>query len=153
MTEKPTIVWEKWIDPFGRDIDEAKWTDYNSNIADINDIVSENEDLDEEDHTYYRKDTINNPIKVIASPLGLIPYNEHTASSKIFNFWLGHTNFNITETIKTAIEECDGVEILDIFTRYRFRIAVGKCFSDADTMRLINIKINTLISASYDQQS
>ena len=145
--EKPTIIWEKWIDPFGQDIDEAKSTDYNDNITDINDIVSEDENPDDpEDHSYYRKDTINHPIKVIASPLGLIPYNEHTASSKIFNFWLGHTNFNISEIIKTTIEQCDGVEILDIFTRYRFRIAIGKCFSSSETMSLINAQINKLMN-------
>ena len=29
---KSLIVWEKWVDPFGGDIDEAKWTDYDNDI-------------------------------------------------------------------------------------------------------------------------
>lgn len=137
---QPLIKWEKWVDPFGQDIDEAKWTDYNNDIADINAVM-------EEDSDDLPKPPLssNNPIKVIASPLGLIPYNEHTASGKIFNFWLGHTNFNISTKIKDIIEGCEGVEILDIFTRYRFRIAIGKCFNDSDIMSLINDKIYTFL--------
>lgn len=135
---KPLIVWEKWVDPFGDDIDEAKWTDYNNDIQSLED----NEDIDDTEELNSHQIIKNTkPIKVIASPMGLIPYNEHTASGKIFNFWLGHTNFNISEKIQNIIEECEGVEILDIFTRYRFRIAIGKCFNDSETMKLINDKI------------
>ena len=130
---KPIIVWEKWVDPFGADMDEAKWTDYDNNIDDLDDSDTE------DDHRKVIKNT--RPIKVIASPMGLIRYNEHTASSKIFNFWLGHTNFNISQKIQNIIETCEGVEILDIFTRYRFRIAIGKCFNDSDTMKKISDKI------------
>lgn len=133
----PLIIWEKWVDPFGQDTNESKWTDYNNDLSYFD---QEDEDLDEN-----KKPSIkipNAPIKVIASPLGLIPYNEHTASSKIFNFWLGHTNFNISSKIKEIIENIDGIEILDIFTRYRFRIAIGKCFEDADVMSTINKTIH-----------
>lgn len=136
---KPMIVWEKWVDPFGADMDEAKWTDYDNSIDDFSDTDIE----DEDDHPKIIQNT--RPIKVIASPMGLIPYNEHTASSKIFNFWLGHTNFNISQKIQEIIETCDGVEILDIFTRYRFRIAIGKCFNDSDTMKQISDKIYSSI--------
>jgi hypothetical protein len=115
--KQPLIIWEKWIDPFGRDTDEAKWTDYNNDITDIDALISDSQDEE---------------------PEGLIPYNEHTASGKIFNFWLGHTNFNISKKISNLIESCDGVEILDIFTRYRFRVGIGKCFNDSDTMKNIN---------------
>jgi hypothetical protein len=70
--------------------------------------------------------------------MGLIPYNEYTAPSKLFNFWIGHTNFDITPTIIEILEKANGIEILDIFSRYRFRIAIGKCFNDADVMTDIN---------------
>lgn len=133
---KPVIVWEKWVDPFGADMDEAKWTDYDNSIDELID-----DDLEDEEDHYPKVIKNTRPIKVISSPMGLIPYNEHTASSKIFNFWLGHTNFNISQKIQQIIETCDGVEILDIFTRYRFRIAIGKCFNDSDTMKQISDKI------------
>lgn len=64
--------------------------------------------------------------------------NENTASGKLFNFWMGHTNFDISKKIAQIIERTDGVETLDIFTRYRFRISIGKAFNDSETMRNIN---------------
>ncbi len=139
---KKLIVWEKWMDPFGRDTDEAKWIDYNNDLS----AFHQDDDLydNSTDHIDEPKIKIpipDDPVKVIASPLGLIPYNEHTASSKIFNFWLGHTNFNISKKIKHIIENTEGVEILDIFTRYRFRIAIGKCFDVSDVMNSINNSI------------
>jgi hypothetical protein len=122
------IIWEKWNDPFGDNLDETKWNNYDDEDSD-----TDSELLDDE----YIKSKLNKPVKVIASPMGLIPYNEHTASSKIFNFWVGHTNFTITKKISDVIEQCSGVELLDIFTRYRFRIGIGKCFNDSETMKII----------------
>ena len=147
---KSLIVWEKWVDPFGGDIDEAKWTDYDNDIH--NSIDEERDEYEYDTKEQKNPHIIKNtkPIKVIASPMGLIPYNEHTASGKIFNFWLGHTNFNISEIVQKTIEECYGVEILDIFTRYRFRIAIGKCFNDSATMKSINDKIDTLLESFHD---
>jgi hypothetical protein len=151
-TNAPIVKWQKWSDPFGLE-DEAKWTDYENNIIDIekikkdyisklnkpDDNLYEDEYDDEyDDQITHIQNVDNKPVKVIASPMGLIPYNEHTASSKIFNFWVGHTNFTITKAVVDIIENTDGVEILDIFTRYRFRIAIGKCFNDGETMDRIN---------------
>jgi hypothetical protein len=124
----PQIIWEKWVDPFGDDLDEAQWNEYDDD--DDPDVADQQELLK------HKK-----PIKVISSPLGLIPYNEYTSSSKIFNFWVGHSNFNLTQDIVSEIEKCEGVEILDVFTRYRFRVAIGKCFNDSDVMN--NIKLIT----------
>jgi hypothetical protein len=132
------IVWEKWVDPFGADIDETKWNDYNEE--------DDNEDVFTDDEI---KSKLAKPVRVISTPMGLIPYNEYTSSSKIFNFWVGHTNFNISTDITDIIEQCAGVEILDIFTRYRFRIGIGKCFTDSDTMNVIN---NNVYEYLYDQK-
>jgi hypothetical protein len=132
----PQIIWEKWVDPFGENIEETKWNNY---------------DEDEDDDIYAQQDAFKNkgkPIRVIASPLGLIPYNEYTSSAKIFNFWVGHTNFNLSEEIIDLIETCEGVEILDVFTRYRFRIGIGKCFIDSDVMQKIRDACNEYYSPS-----
>jgi hypothetical protein len=136
---KPLIIWEKWIDPFGLDGDETKWTDYENENENI-----EDEDYDAEIHNDSPK-LINKAIKVIQSPMGLIPYNEYTAPSKLFNFWIGHTNFDITSTIIEILEKSNGIEILDIFSRYRFRIAIGKCFNDADVMTEINDQLYSFL--------
>lgn len=124
------IVWEKWVDPFGQALEEAKWTDYENEIDTIDDI----EYVDDEEMEM-------RPIKAIATPMGIIPYNELTAPSSLFNFWVGHANFDISKKIASIIEKTEGVEILDIFTRYRFRIGIGKCFNDSETMKLINDNI------------
>lgn len=127
----PKIIWEKWVDPFGRDANQTKWNHY------------DDEELDE--HTEFVEDHLqphmNDAVMVISSPLGLIPYNEYTASGKIFNFWIGHSNFNLSEKTKDIIESCDGVELLDVFTRYRFRIGIGKCFNDNNVMHDISEKL------------
>jgi hypothetical protein len=137
MYDSNTIVWEKWIDPFSME-DE---------IQDL--LEEEPEFLDETASTEYEEKNQkgSNPpqsfkhFKAVATPMGIIPINESTTSGKIFNFWVGHSNFNITKPIAEVIENTDGVETLDIFTRYRFRISVGKAFDDSTVMRNINTKV------------
>jgi hypothetical protein len=135
------IIWQKWADPFGEDdpIDQL----FESLDSDTQDEYSNFTDIDHEnidENPKEKKDIIKNRknIKVMATPMGIIPVTENTASGRIFNFWTGHTNFNITKKIVALIEETNGVETLDIFTRYRFRISVGKAFDDSSVMRSIN---------------
>jgi hypothetical protein len=47
----------------------------------------------------------------------------------------------VTEEIYDVIEEVDGVEILDIFTRYRFRIGIGEVFDAGTVMRDVRRKV------------
>lgn len=118
----PLITWEKWKDPFGeKDEDNTDYDSYEEYLEPEENVVS----------------------KVLLTPMGIIPYNDNTASGKIFNFWIGHTNFSITSQISNMIENSEGVETLDIFTRYRFRISVGKAFDDSEIMRNINTIIYT----------
>lgn len=133
-TFQPQIIWEKWIDPFGLDIDEAKWNDY------------DDEDEGVSFQSEFIKKNNSNPVRVIASPVGLIPYNEYSASGKIFNFWVAHTNFNVSDKVVSILEDIEGVEILDIFTRYRFRIGIGKCFKENMVMQKIKEETYTLFN-------
>lgn len=138
------IIWQKWVDPFGEE-----------ELPEVLSSLMENKDpefYDDEDHSdsveNLVESTVNSikkNIKVISTPMGIIPVTENTASGKIFNFWVGHSNFNITKKIATMIEETAGVETLDIFTRYRFRIGVGKAFKDSDVMRDINDQIYSFL--------
>jgi hypothetical protein len=139
--EEPLIVWEKWIDPFGQALEEAKWTDYENEIDTLDNI----EYVDEEEIEM-------KSIKAIATPMGIIPYNELTAPASLFNFWVGHTNFNITKPIVQIIEDTPGVEILDVFTRYRFRIGIGKCFADNETMKEVNDRIYNQLYSKNDNK-
>lgn len=63
----------------------------------------------------------------------IVPLSEsivqEVALSSSFDCWVGHTNFNITPEIKRKIEQVDGIEILKIFSRYRFFIGIGRMFN------------------------
>ena len=141
MVKENIIIWQKWSDPFGGDDDDLDQA--------FDDQISEEPFEDEEDNedqqvmskSLFKKQSV----KVIATPMGIIPMNDNTASGKIFNFWVGHTNFDITKKIAQIIESIAGVETLDIFTRYRFRVAIGKAFNDSEVMRDINDKIYTVL--------
>lgn len=139
------IVWQKWVDPFLGEENPDLEKDYEPYDAEN---VSEEESVPYEDNI--EPLTPKNGIRVIATPMGIIPVNEHTVSGKLFNFWVGHTNFDITKNIAELIETIEGIETLDIFTRYRFRISVGKAFDDSQVMRNINKQVYGYLE-SYDE--
>jgi hypothetical protein len=132
MSNEPKIIWEKWIDP------------YNINSDDNLDWPDDNEDKNIYDSIKSEK---NN---VLITSMGIIPYNEHTDCCKIFNFWIGHTNFNLSNRVIETLQQIEGVETLDIFTRYRFRVSFGKAFIDREVMNHINNQISLLLNNKYE---
>lgn len=54
-----------------------------------------------------------------------------------FDCWIGHTNFNLTNTIKNKLNEVDGIEVLNVMSRYRFFIGIGKMFKFSDVRKQI----------------
>lgn len=140
MEKQNIIMWQKWADPFG--LDDNEDTTFDPYLADYFDDDDDEQNIDEDNEDKkISKIEKSKPVKVIATPMGIIPMNDNTASGKIFNFWVGHTNFDISHKIASIIEKTDGVETLDIFTRYRFRIGVGKAFEDSQIMRDINKRV------------
>lgn len=139
MQNDNIIIWQKWIDPFGRDDEENKNEEFSNYIQDINTLEDDDtDDQKEKVNEFIADKKIRYGVKVIATPMGIIPVNDNTSSGKIFNFWMGHTNFDITKKVAETIEITEGVESLDIYTRYRFRISIGKAFEDSIVMRTIN---------------
>jgi hypothetical protein len=118
------VYWEKWIDAFEEE-DES-----------LSEAVSEaeeqltNEELLENEHLFHEV----SHVRSIVTPFGILPLTEQTMASKHFKFWVGHANFKLTEDFYTVIGQHPGIETLDILTPYRFRIAVGKMFTDRDVM-------------------
>jgi hypothetical protein len=131
------IVWEKWVDPFDpENLDIENQDEYSE---------EEESELDAEAATA----AINGSMKVIMTPIGMLPIDILSTSDK-FNFWVGHTNFDITPGVANTIEESHGVEVLDILTRYRFRIAIGKIFTDRDVMKEINDHVYEYIDKNHE---
>lgn len=137
MNKKNLIMWQKWSDPFAQDDNDEITEEFDPYTGSYTN-EDEDEDMEDKDIKNFLLNKQLKTIKAIATPMGIIPVNDNTASGKLFNFWVGHTNFDISKKIANIIEKTDGVETLDIFTRYRFRIAVGKAFDDSEIMRNIN---------------
>jgi hypothetical protein len=141
------IIWQKWSNPFGSEEE----LDYMHRMLDAESSSFTEEDLEEmyqeEMQEESAKDMSVNKLRVVATPMGIMPLTENTDICHIFNFWIGHANFDITSDIVSIIEAIEGVETLDVFTRYRFRIGVGKAFIDSEVMRNINDQIYEYLDA------
>ncbi len=109
---KKTLMWFKWKNPFKVLHDED---------------INENGDYKD---SYEKSKLKQYHGPVIVGPMGIIPVTEANSPDKVFNFWMGHTNFSITKEVADRIEKINGVETLDINTRYRFRVGIGKAFNE-----------------------
>ncbi len=131
---KKTILWKKWHNPYKllSDCSITEEDDGYDTDATV-DLIEDDDDNNSEQESNKM---------MLFTALGPVPLTEYNDPGKIFNFWIGHTNFNISKPIKKIINDIDGVEILNIYTRYRFRIGVGHVFSAKDVTRNINRKIS-----------
>jgi len=137
LMAKKKIVWEKWIDPLNKNIDEVEYPGYLSPeetthieifSSDMDferkmDVWSEQEEPDADDE---RKKITFNPSRIASTPHGFISLTEHSFASKHFDFWTMHYNHDITPSIVNIIEKCQGVETINTLTRYRVRIGFNR---------------------------
>ena len=93
------------------------------------DILGE-EDDDDEDESYEDED--NKKDMMSAALHKMLPLTPQVIDdiSMLANFdcWIGHTNFDITPAIKNKLNKMPGIEILKIFSRYRFFVGIGQMF-------------------------
>lgn len=132
---KNTIAWEKWKNPY------KLLKRHNHDYDDGYDKYPEN-DIDLEDEDDEKGEEPNGPTVLMFTPVGPVPLTDENDPEKLFNFWVGHTNFNITKGIKKILVKSPGVEILNIYTRYRFRVGIGKMFVPKDVINGINKTIS-----------
>lgn len=122
------IIWEKWVDAYDQSVEQE-----DQHIqSDEGSFATQEDEFSELETEGFGK-----PIQTIMTPFGFLPLTEQSLASKYFKFWVGHTNFRITNRLLKLIQTTDGVETVDVLTPYRFRIAVGVCFSDRNTMSLV----------------
>lgn len=75
----------------------------------------------------------------LVGPNGAIPVTEETLPSRAFKLWVGHTDFPVTHAVAQKISRVPGVETLDVHTRYRFRLGVGKAFESRAVRRDVEL--------------
>lgn len=138
------VYWEPWVDAYdNEELTNAKMLfeqEFNRQMEMLDgDGAFEEEDGEDGESLEYGDavSMFEKPIKTIITPFGVLPLTDTSLASSHFKFWVGHTNFKITNSLVDVIEKCDGVESLDTLTPYRFRIAIGKLFRDRDVMHRI----------------
>jgi hypothetical protein len=140
------ISWKKWIDPLGRNANESDYMpEENVKYHDIND-TDEEEWKDE-------KEGPDSHIPVVITPLGMIPLKSFNNPARTFNFWLGETNFSINTKVVDILQRIPGVEILDVFTRYKFRISVGNNFKSEEVRRNIEVALGAIRPQNISNKS
>ena len=136
--DRKLIAWEKWVCPFGTNMMEQEWP----GAYDDEEVAEYNDDVDElEEGVMHDISELGKRTPLIATPFGIIPITEKTNPGKIFNFWDGTTNFKINGAIRDIMDNVSGVESLDIWTHYRFRIGIGKLFHDGKVMNDIDAQV------------
>lgn len=124
------ILWLKWEDPL-----------YPKKHEDSAEVQSQKDSFYDSE----KDDDVDRHVRVIMGPYGTIPINENSVTSKLYNMWVGHCDFNITQNIMGLIEGVEGVEILRVWTRYRFWIGFGNLFEDSLIQKNIEEVINPKI--------
>ena len=121
------IAWEKWDeDILEQEIAEEFHESYQE----------EDEELAEDALLFL--DKIHH---LVATHMGMFQLHDKMSDLKQFECWVGHTNFDITHSIKERIESAEGVELLHITSRYRFFLGVGRLFNFSDVRQIIEKEI------------
>jgi hypothetical protein len=137
MTESRKIGWQKYEDVLEKQLNSPFFQQMLKNITDTT-----SEETPEEEEPYYESSS-ESPEDTLLIP---IPVTDELASQitmlTSFDCWVGHTNFDITPTVKRTISEIKGVEVLKVTSRYRFFIGVGKMFKFKNVRSDIETRIN-----------
>jgi hypothetical protein len=132
---RKTIAWEKWeedtpetvIDPASFAPDPEQTPEFST---------------EEMPNDFYDLSSVFESIpKMVNTPMGWFQVNDKMSPSNQFDCWLGHANFDITPSVRDALEEIPGVEVLIILTRYRFFIGIGRMFNFRDVRVIIEKEI------------
>jgi hypothetical protein len=127
---KKKIGWQKYEDVLENQLSSPLFHELMSNIIEsFRENDSQHSEQFKEEESYLPEEEFNpEPMNVILP----IPVSNEMASEitliSTFDCWVGHTNFDITPSVKNILNEVNGVEVLKICSRYRFFIGVGKMF-------------------------
>ena len=132
------IGWQKYEDYIEKQLSSPILTSIIQNVAKTQGLLDDgdegNDEEDDEDEEGYdiENSSISTPLMALTSQI-----IEDVSMLANFYCWMGHTNFDVTPTIKNMLEKAPGIEMLKICSRYRFFIAIGKMFDFADVRKYI----------------
>lgn len=109
-----------------------------------NAIKSDEDEEDEETENLYTSQYEQEEADEMHSPLMLplsAKFFDDMSLLSTYDCWLGHTNFNITQNIKSELDKIDGIEVMKVCSRYRFFIGVGQMFDFQDVRKQIEDNI------------
>ena len=135
MTKKFKIGWQKYEDFLEKQISSPLLQTIIDTIsAQAKNMMPVEDSADELDNDgAYDTMYSHNPI-ISAIPTQLI---EDIMILSSFDCWIAHTNFDITKDIEQKLDEIDGIEVLKIYSRYRFFIGIGTMFNFTDVRKNI----------------
>lgn len=136
MSERK-IVWRKWQDPMLPLVSKNKLAETHYEEEDDDDPEFQaykdefgcREDVETIDNNRILKHALG---PAIISNNGIVPFLESNIPSALFNFWSLDANFTLSKDVVEAICAVPGVETVDVFTRYRLRLAIGRSFKEKD---------------------
>ena len=139
MSNTKKIGWQKYEDVLERQLTSPFFQQVLKNITE-----GAEERFEEEEEEYYQStgESLDDPL-LLPIPVSEDLSNQIAMLSS-FDCWVGHTNFDITPSVKKTISETKGIEVLKVTSRYRFFIGVGKMFKftnvRSDIEKIINKK-------------
>lgn len=121
---KKVVSWEKYED-IRKQFKPLK--EYEKENEDSGDTEEENEEFDCGSHA-------------LMTSWGILPLNDGVLASDHFDFWIMHTNFDITEEVIQKISIVKGVESLEPLSRYRARVGfpIGETIKDGERVRMFD---------------
>jgi hypothetical protein len=131
MTKLRKIGWQKYEDNI-----EDQMNSPLTKLLMTNFLSYENEEEAQEENLSEEENRPNTLILTVSNQIA-----EQIQLVSNFDCWIGHTNFNLTEDIKRKINKIEGVEILKIYSRYRFFIGIGKMFNFTEVRKNIEAEL------------
>ncbi len=116
--EKELVYWTKFVNPIEKMNQQIR---HNQEIA-----MSDTQERDGYDD-YEDESSSPNIEGGMMIPIMHDPFDG-------FNLWTGHFSVDITKPIREDISKVRGVEAVDVVSRYRMHVAVGRLFVPNDVM-------------------
>jgi hypothetical protein len=135
MNKYKKIGWQKYEDYIEKQLTSPILHTIIQNVAmqHIEHDSVEDEDDDEEED--FISNANEDESKHIMHPAMMLPLTsklmDDVALLSTFDCWIGHTNFDITNNIKSILDSVPGVEVLKVLSRYRFFVGIGHMFDFA----------------------